>query len=119
MWRTIGVAIKRGLPPEKVDAWRLPHGALCSGGGTLIAIASAFAQLTLAEWITWGIMASFVVSGYSFALVLPLSAFWGQRGLGWRAPATNKMVYVGNSLGAYSSLFGAFLLVVAAAVALH
>ena len=113
-----GRAIVRGKPEAMVHAWRLAHLSLPIGGILLFALAAVVPQLHLnasaAALMVW----AFVVSGYAFTVVLPLGAHYGQRGLTSEPPFFNRVVYVGNVVGALGSLVGAVLLVWGAYAAL-
>jgi hypothetical protein len=113
-----GKAINQSKPDHIINAWRVAHSSLSLGGATLIAIAAALAQLSAEKLIKWGIVVCFSLSGYSFSVALPIAAMVGYRGLSWKAPHANRIVYIGNSAGAWSSLAGAILLVYAVAVSI-
>jgi hypothetical protein len=54
---------------------------------------------------------SFVLSSLAFSIALPYAAWKGHRGLVAEGPFDNWVVYVGNVVGAMSSLVGAVALV--------
>lgn len=110
-----GIAINRAKPDAVVHGWRVAHGSLSLGGATLLVIGLCLALLDAPGYLKWGVSGSFALSGYSFALALPLGAQVGMRGLAWSGNARNKLVYLGNTLGAWSSVLGAVLLVAVAA----
>ena len=90
-------------------AWRVAHSGLTLGGAMFIAIAMAQPTLVLSEraasFLTW----SLVASGYGFAVALPLGAVLGLRGLEPAGPASNFVIFIGNTIGALGSLVGGFL----------
>jgi hypothetical protein len=47
-----------------------------------------------------------IVSGYAFALSLPLGAWVGQRGLEAQGPPANLAVFAGNAIGSVGALVG-------------
>jgi hypothetical protein len=53
---------------------------------------------------------AFVGSSYGFAVVLPLGAHYGHRGLTAAPPFLNRLVYVGNIIGATGLLVGTVVL---------
>jgi hypothetical protein len=55
-----------------------------------------------------------IVSGYSFCVALPLGAMVGERGLSPLGPLKAKAVFLGNVLGAATSLLASLALVYAA-----
>jgi hypothetical protein len=113
-----GRAIVRGKPEAVVRAWRVAHASLSMGGILLIALAAAVPQLQLSGFFTASMVWAFVVSSYAFAAALPLGAHYGHRGLTFKPPFLNRVVYAGNVVGAIGSLVGAVLLVWGAYAAL-
>ena len=95
-----GRAITAGNSEERIRAWRVAHTGLTSGGGVMIAVAGVLSQLTAGAAIHWTIVAALAVSGYGFAVALPLGAIAGQRGLTASGPVSNRIVYCGNIIGA-------------------
>lgn len=108
-----GAAIVRKMNDEVIRAWKLAHGALSLGATTMIAMAAALSLLSVAENIVWVIAISYIISGYGFCFALTLEPFVGDRGLSWSGTSLNKLVYLGNVIGAVSSLAGTFVLVYA------
>jgi len=64
--------------------------------------------------LVWAVVAS----SYAFAVVLPLGAHYGQRGLTSAAPFLNRLIYVGNMVGAGGLLLGTIILLWGAYAAL-
>jgi hypothetical protein len=81
---------------------------------TIIAVGLALPHLGVGDGLLHGIAWCFIASGWGFTLVLPYGAFVGQRGLSNAGPASNRVVFLGNMVGAVGSLIGALLFVVAA-----
>jgi len=113
-----GRAIVRGKPEATVHAWRVAHLSLPIGGILLFALAAVVPQLQLSFSLVALMVWAFVVSGYAFAVALPLGAHYGHRGLTSKPPFLNRVVFAGNVVGATGSLFAAVLLVWGAYAAL-
>ncbi len=112
-----GVAIKR-KKEELIRAWKLAHLSLCLGGATMIAIAACITSSADYEVYKWTVAISYIVSGYGFCFSMVSEPFLGARGLSWSGTTNNKIVYVGNSVGALGSLVGAIALVIASYLSL-
>ena len=108
-----GAAIIHRDSEERIRAWRLAHSSLIVGATMMVAISSVLSHLNAGPIARWLIAISFVVSGYSFAVVLPIAAWAGQRGLTASGPRWNRVVFAGNSLGALASLVSAVTLLYA------
>jgi hypothetical protein len=106
-----GSAVVRGRSEAAVRAWRVAHSGIVMGGVLLLALAPVVPHLRLGAPALALLVWSFVVSAYAFAVVLPLGAHYGQRGLSSGPPILNQLVYAGNIVGAAGSLVGALLLV--------
>ena len=90
----------------------MAHASLVTGGTLLIAVSAVALQLRL-QTVTAAVMCwIFVAAGYVFAVVLPLSALSGQRGLDARPPALNRALYAGNVVGAIGTFIASLLLIV-------
>lgn len=92
-------------------AWRVAHSGLTMGGALLIAAAAALPILALPRRAAPLLVWSLVASGYGFVIALPCSAAVGMRGLEPMGPASNFVVFIGNTVGALGSLSGALLIV--------
>ena len=112
-----GVAIKR-KNEELIRAWKLAHLSLSLGGATMIAVAAALNLLGNQSIYQWTIAVSFIISGYGFCFSMVSEPFLGARGLSWSGTINNKIVYVGNSIGALASLVGTIALVAASYLSL-
>ena len=108
-----GVAIVKKQSDEIIRAWKLAHGALSLGATTMIAIAAVLSFLVVNQSLIWAISISYIISGYGFCFALTIEPFVGDRGLSYTGTWSNKVVYVGNVIGALSSLFGTVILVYA------
>lgn len=113
-----GIAIVKKQDEEVIRAWKLAHGALSLGATTMIAMVGAFGILKSTGIILWAIAIPYIVSGYSFCFALTLEPFTGDRGLSWSGTNLNKLVYLGNVVGAVSSLIGTLVLVYASYLSL-
>ncbi len=90
-------------------AWRVAHTGLSLGGALFIAIAMALPTLVLSERVVSLLTWSLVASGYGFAVALPFGAAIGMRGLEPVGPASNLVVFIGNTIGSFGSLVGVLL----------
>jgi len=113
-----GAAIVKKQSDEVIRAWKLAHGALSLGATTEIAMSSVFSLLSVDRSILWAICISYIISGYGFCFALVIEPFVGDRGLSWTGTWSNKVVYVGNIIGAASSLLGTCILVYASYLSL-
>jgi hypothetical protein len=113
-----GIAITKKKSDEVIRAWKLAHGALSLGATTMLAIAALLSSLQIELAVQWFLSVVFIISGYGFCFALVLEPFVGARGLSWSGKKSNKVVFVGNVLGAISSLLGATTLVYAAYLSL-
>jgi hypothetical protein len=113
-----GSAISRGKSEATVRAWRVAHSGIVMGGVLLLALAPVMPYLRLGAAALTTLVWSLVSSSYAFAIVLPLGAHYGHRGLSGAPPFLNRVVYAGNILGAAGSLIGTLLLVWGAYAAL-
>ena len=102
----LGSAVVQGKSEEKVRAWRVAHSSLTMGGILLLAIAGILAQLRLGAFASSVLVWALVGSSYGFALVLPLAAHYGHRGLSFAPPLLNRAIYCGNMAGAGGLLIG-------------
>lgn len=92
----------------------MAHQSLIIGALTLFATASIMDGLTVSTDMKWAIASSLIVSIYTFLVASPLAAVTKDRGLQPGAQGLARLVYVGNMIGAGSSLFFSALLVLAA-----
>jgi hypothetical protein len=114
----MGSSIVRRKAEDIVRAWRVAHSSLVMGGILLLALAGVVEHLRLGGWAHSLLAACFIVSGYAFAVVLPLGAHYGVRGLTSQAPGLNRIVYAGNLIGIAGMFIGALLLIWGAYAAL-
>lgn len=109
-----GRAINERDETHIVHSWRVAHLSLPLGAILMFAVAPLLASFTVVREIKQLIADSLIVSGYSFCVSLPLAAMVGHRGLSYRGPFKAKAVFVGNVLGAVTSLLASLALIYAA-----
>jgi hypothetical protein len=106
----LGSAVVHGKSEETVRAWRVAHSSLVMGGILLLAVAGIADRLSLGalgqQMLVWPL----VISSYGFAVVLPVAAHYGHRGLAPAPPFLNRALYVGNMLGAGGLIIGTVVL---------
>lgn len=112
-----GTAIKR-KNEELIRAWKLAHLSLSLGGATMIALAAALSLLGNQEILKRTVPISYIASGYGFCFSMVSEPFLCARGLSWSGTRNNKIVCVGNSIGALASLVGTIALIVASYLSL-
>jgi len=106
----LGSAAVRGKPEETVRAWRVAHSSLVMGGILLLALAGVVSHLQLSTFALALLVWAFVASSYGFAVVLPLAALYGYRGLSSSPPLMNRVLYVGNMASAGGLIVGTVVL---------
>jgi hypothetical protein len=106
----LGSAIVRAGSEERIRGWRVAHLSLIMGGILLLAVAGIADQLRLGPIAQHLLVWSLVVASYIFAVVLPLAAHYGHRGLTPADPFLNRVVYLGNMLGAAGLIVGTLVL---------
>jgi hypothetical protein len=111
-------AVNRSAAPRVVDSWRVAHAALPIGGILMLAVAACLSSFAVAGTVKWVIAGALIVSSYAFCFSLPLAAIVGHRGLSGGGPASAKLVFVGNIVGAWASLVATVALIYAAFVSL-
>ncbi len=82
----------------------------------MLGIAAILSFLEVDVIVQWSLATAFIVSGYSFCFALTIEPFVGDRGLTWSGVWSNKVVFIGNVIGALSSLVGTLILVYASYV---
>jgi len=107
----LGSAAVRGKPEETVRAWRVAHSSLVMGGILLLALAGVVSHLQLGAFTLALLVWAFIASSYGFAVVLPLAAHYGHRGLSSSPPLLNRVLYFGNMAGAAGLIVGTIILV--------
>ena len=80
------------------------------GGILLLAVAGIVDQLRLGAFAQHLLVWSLVIASYGFAIVLPLSAHSGHRGLTPAGPFLNRAIYTGNMMGAAGLFVGNLVL---------
>lgn len=106
-----GSAIVQKKSEETIRAWKLAHVSLSIGATTNFALAGVLSHLQVQETIQWIIAIAFISSAYGFTFSLLLEPMLSERGLSWSGTSANKVVFVGNTIGAIGSLIGAIVLV--------
>ncbi|MGL6342660.1 MAG: hypothetical protein ACRC80_26410 [Waterburya sp.] len=106
-----GSAITQKKDEEVIRAWRVAHSGLSMGGTTMIAFAAAIYQLDINAIALSILVWSSVISGYGFCIALPYGAWVGHRGLSIGQTVENKIVYLGNMVGATGSLVSTLALI--------
>lgn len=109
-----GRAINGRAAAHIVHSWRVAHLSLPIGAILMFAVAPLLASFAVVGQIKQLIANLLIVSGYSFCFALPLAAMVGERGLSHRGPLKAKAVFVGNVVGAVTSLLASLALVYAA-----
>jgi hypothetical protein len=104
-------AIKRQADPQVTNSWRVAHQSLAMGALLLFALAAVQPFLHAPDWAMTAMHLLMVVSAYAFTVSTPLAAITRDRGLQSGSVGVARWVYIGNMVGAASSLFGAALLV--------
>ncbi len=110
----LGGAILGERAPNLINGWRVAHSGLSLGGVAIIAVGLALPQLDVSDALLRGTAWCFIASGWGFTLVLPYGAYVAQRGLSNAGPLSNRVVFLGNLVGAVGSIVGGALFVVAA-----
>ncbi len=111
-------AITHNAAAHIIHSWRVAHLSLPIGATLMFAVAGVLSDLAVPVAVHWVIAAGLIVSAYGFCLSLPLAALTGQRGLSPGGAGVGTLVYVGNLIGAWSSIVAACALVYAAFVTL-
>lgn len=114
----MGQAINREDGEDRVRAWRVAHSGLCMGGLMLLIFAMMLTQLEVGSWLRLLILGASLCAGYGFLLALPYGAAKGARGTQGGGSRENRLVYLGNKVGAWGSLIATLGLLVAVAVRL-
>jgi len=109
-----GRAINGRAAAHIVHSWRVAHLSLPIGAILMFAVAPLLASFAVAAQVRQLIANLLIVSGYSFCVALPLAAMVGERGLSHRGSLKAKAVFVGNVVGAVTSLLASLVLVYAA-----
>ena len=106
----LGSAVVHGKSEETVRGWRVAHSSLVMGGIFLLAVAGIADRLSLGTLGQHMLVWPLVISSYGFAVVLPMAAHYGHRGLAPAQPFLNRAIYVGNMLGAGGLIIGTVVL---------
>lgn len=109
-----GRSINGSTASRIVHSWRVAHLSLPIGAILMFAVAPLLGTFAVGGEIRRLIADLLIVSGYSFAVALPLAAMVGERGLSPRGPLVAKVVFSGNILGVVTSLLASLALIYAA-----
>jgi len=105
-----GRAILKKENERLIEAWRVAHLALPLGAVLMLVLGFGVSSLTDSAILQWSISILFITSGYGFVLALVTGPITGYRGLTSRGPFIAKVVYLGNVVGAVTSLLGTLVL---------
>ena len=109
-------AIKRNAPAQIIHSWRVAHQSLPIGATLMFAVAAVMGSLQVGAAVKWLLAGSLIVSSYAFCISTPLAAVTGDRGLESGSKGLARLVYLGNMVGAATSLMAAVLLLYSALV---
>lgn len=109
-----GKSIIKNTNERLIEAWRVAHAALPIGATLMLTLSASFSTLEVSLNLKWTISVLFIISGYSFAFALLLGPIVGHRGLSPKGTIYAKLVYLGNMIGAATSLIGTLALLYAA-----
>ena len=113
-----GSAINQKKPAHVVNSWRVAHASLSIAAGLMLAVAAVLSSLQVSQFVKWLIAGNLIVSSYAFCVSLPLAAITEHRGLTKDGKGLQKLVYLGNVVGAVTSLISALALLYAAFVSI-
>lgn len=108
-------AIRHHAPEQTVHAWRVAHASLPMGACLMFAVAALLALIPLARPVAAWVTGLLIVSAYAFCISTTLAALTGDRGLSAGAKGCKRAVYLGNLVGATTSLAASVTLVLALA----
>lgn len=111
-------AIKSNASDQVINSWRVAHQSLSLGAALMFSVAAVLPMVTKSEPLACAVSLCLIVSSYAFCVATPLAAITKDRGLVAGAKGLARLVYLGNMVGALSSLVGAFILVFSAGVSL-
>jgi len=106
-------SIKQNAELQIINSWRVAHQSLTIGALLLFVMAYVLPMLLVPNLLKVTIAVFFILSGYAFTISTPLAAITKDRGLSAGASGLARLVYVGNIIGAFTSLIAALLLVFA------
>lgn len=111
-------AIKKNAAAHIVNSWRVAHLSLPIGAILMFAVAALLPSFTIPTPVSWAIAVTLIISAYGFCVSTSLAAVTGQRGLSTDSVGLGKLVYIGNMIGASTSIIAAVILLYAACVSL-
>ena len=107
-------AIKRKAAEHVINSWRVAHLSLPIGVTLMLAVAALLPSFAISATMSWSIAIALIVSSYAFCISTPLAAITGDRGLSPRSTGLARLVFIGNMIGAWTSIVSAVLLLYAA-----
>lgn len=113
-----GRAIKANATAQVVNSWRVAHQSLSLGAALMFSVVAVLPILVKSQPLAWSVSVCLIVSSYAFCVATPLAAMTKDRGLSSGARGLARLVYWGNVVGAASSVIGALILMLAAAMSL-
>jgi hypothetical protein len=99
-----GKAINRSAAPQIVNSWRVAHQSLPIAATLMLAVAACLDSLHASVGVQWFIASTLIASNYAFCVSMPIAAITGHRGLTTDGRGMQKLVYLGNIVGACLSL---------------
>jgi hypothetical protein len=111
-------AINRGAAAHVVNSWRVAHQSLPIAATLMLAIAGVMSHFAVEGVVLWVITALWVAANYAFCISMPLAAITGHRGLAPGGTGLQRVVFLGNLVGAWLSVGACIALLYAAAVSL-
>lgn len=111
-------AIKRNASAQIINSWRVAHLSLPIGATLMLAVAAILGFLQVGNGVKWALAGSLIISSYAFCISTPLAAITGDRGLASSGKGLARLVYIGNMIGAWTSLAAAGLLLYSACLSL-
>ena len=111
-------AIKSNAPAQATNSWRVAHQSLSLGAVLMFSVAAVLPTVAKSQALAWSVALCFIVSSYAFCVATPLAAITEDRGLSSGAKGRARLVYIGNMIGAASSLIGAIILAFSAGYSL-
>lgn len=107
----MGIAINNNAGDDRIRAWRVAHSGLSMGGIMLMSMSLVVGHMSLTGLSRLAVLVPSIASGYGFAVSLPFGAWTGHRGLSRTGPWQNRVVHIGNQIGAYGSLISVVVLI--------
>jgi hypothetical protein len=97
------------LSDQLINSWRVAHQNLSLGAALMFSVAAVLPMVAKTEPLAWAVSLCLIVSSYAFCEATPLAAITKDRGLATGAKGLARLVYLGNMVGALSSLVEVFI----------